>query len=68
MTKHIKSYKKELRLKDGQLRKESDYVKVDDTWIQLSKLMLYPFREQFQKERMQLFTDKQKEEYMMVAF
>ncbi len=52
MTKHIKSYKKELRIKDGQLRKDSDYVKVDDTWVQLSKLMLYPFREQFLKERM----------------
>ena len=52
MTKHIKSYKKELRIKDGQLKKDSDYVKVDDTWVQLSKLMLYPFREQFLKERM----------------
>jgi|LauGreDrversion4_2_1035121.scaffolds.fasta_scaffold482527_1 hypothetical protein len=52
MTKHIKSYKKELRIKDGQLKKDSDYVKVDDTWVQLSKLMLYPFRVQFLKERM----------------
>jgi hypothetical protein len=47
MTKHIKSYKKELRIKDGSLRKESDYVKVDDTWVQLSKLMFFDFRLQF---------------------
>jgi len=46
MTKDIKSYKKELRIKDGSLRKESDYVKVDDTWVQLSKLMFFDFRKQ----------------------
>ena len=44
MTKTIKSYRKELRIKDGKLRKESDLVKVDDTWLKLSKLMYEPMR------------------------
>lgn len=55
MTKHLLSYKKELRIKDGKLRKESDYVKVDDTWVQLSKLMFEPFREGFLNERSEPF-------------
>jgi hypothetical protein len=55
LTKHIQSYKKELRIKDGKLRKESDYVKVDDTWVRLSKLMFEPFRESFLNERSEPF-------------
>jgi hypothetical protein len=44
MTKSIRSYYKELRMKEGQLKKESDLVKVDDTWLKMSKMMFEPFR------------------------
>jgi hypothetical protein len=51
MTRSIKSYIKELKIKDGQLTEEQDLVKVDDTWLNLYKLMWEPFRLNFQNER-----------------
>ena len=53
MTRSIKSYIKELKIKDGQLTEEQDLVKVDDTWLNLYKLMWEPFRLNFQNERIQ---------------
>lgn len=43
-TKNIKSYQKELRIRNKQLTREEDFVKVDDTWLNMSKMMFEPFR------------------------
>jgi hypothetical protein len=51
MRKQIKGYKKELRIKERQLKKESDLVKVDDTWIKLAKMIFEPIRLNFRNER-----------------
>jgi hypothetical protein len=42
-------------MKEGQLKKESDLVKVDDTWLKMSKMMFEPFRILFQNERIEAF-------------
>ena len=47
MVKKIKEYAKELRIRNRQLTKEDDFVKVDDTWLNMSKMMLEPFRLNF---------------------
>jgi hypothetical protein len=47
MVKKIKEYVKELRIRNRQLTKEDDFVKVDDTWLNMSKMMLEPFRLNF---------------------
>ena len=53
MVKKIKEYAKELRIRNRQLSREDDFVKVDDTWLNLSKMMLEPFRPDFQNVRLE---------------
>ena len=55
MVKKIKEYVKELRIRNRQLTKEDDFVKVDDTWLNMSKMMLEPFRLNFQNIRLEQF-------------
>ena len=67
MTKSIRSYYKELRIKEGQLKKESDLVKVDDTWLKMSKMMFEQFRIPFQNERIDASKLDTPEEYIRRA-
>ena len=34
------SYKSTLKIEDKVIRDESDYIKVDDTWLKVYKIML----------------------------
>ena len=36
----VSSYKNTLKIEDGVIRDESDYIKVDDTWLKVYKIML----------------------------
>lgn len=47
MTKTIKSYKNELRIRDRKVKEEADEIKIDDTWLNLTKIMFEPFRLNF---------------------
>lgn len=47
MIKKIREYVKKLKIKDRQLKGEEDYIDVDDTWVNLSKMMFEPFRCEF---------------------
>ena len=64
MRKQIKGYKKELRIKERKLKKESDLVKVDDTWIKLAKMMFEPFRLNFRNERVEQYNASNPELYL----
>lgn len=44
MTKTIKKYRKDLKIKNGKIRKEDDLINLDDTWLKVSKLMYEPMR------------------------
>ncbi len=67
MTKSIRSYYKELRIKEGQLKKEADLVKVDDTWLKMTKMMFEPFRIPFQNERIETWKIESPEEFQKKA-
>ena len=36
----VSSYRNTLKIEDGVIRDESDYIKVDDTWLKVYKIML----------------------------
>ena len=36
----VSSYKNTLKIEDSVIRDESDYIKVDDTWLKVYKIML----------------------------
>ncbi len=36
----VNSYRSTLKIEDGVIRDEGDYIKVDDTWLKVFKIML----------------------------
>ena len=47
------------------MRKKSDLVKVDDTWLKLAKLMFDPFTINFQNERLEQIKVLNPDEYFV---
>jgi hypothetical protein len=43
----VAQYKGSLKIEGKSLRQEEDYIKVDDTWLKMSKIMLNQLRHQF---------------------
>jgi hypothetical protein len=67
MTKKIKEYVKELKIRHKKLSSEEDYVKVDDTWLNLSKMMFEAFRYEFQNVRLKQFETNDATKYLELS-
>lgn len=67
MTKKIKEYVKELKIRHKKLSSEEDYVKVDDTWLNLSKMMFEAFRYELQNVRLKQFETNDATKYLELS-
>lgn len=67
MTKTIKKYRKDLKIKNGKIRREDDLINLDDTWLKVSKLMYEPMRFTMQNERLKQYLDLDPELYVTVT-
>ena len=43
----VKAYRSLLKVEEKALRQEEDFIKVDDTWLKMSKIMLNQLRHEF---------------------
>ena len=54
----VNQYRTSLKIEDGVLRDEADYIKVDDTWLKVYKIMLNQLRDQFLAGRRKAYKEK----------
>ena len=60
----VSSYLSTLTIEDRTLRDESDYIKVDDTWLKVYKIMLDTLRDNFLQERRTSYKEKDVAKYI----
>jgi hypothetical protein len=58
------SYKSTLKIEDKVIRDESDYIKVDDTWLKVYKIMLDQLRDDFLQDRRAPYKEKEVAKYI----
>lgn len=63
MRKAIRKFRKELTIEDGKLKKEDDYLAVDDIWLDLYQMMQYNFKKDQMKERLDQYYASNPEQY-----
>ena len=60
----VSSYRNSLKIEGGVIRDESDYIKVDDTWLKVYKIMLDMLRDDFLQERRAPYKQKEVAKYI----
>lgn len=63
MRKAIRKFRKELTIEEGKLKKEDDYLAVDDIWLDLYQMMQYKFKKDQMKERLDQYYASNPEQY-----
>lgn len=64
MKSSVATYRQALKIAGGSLSEEADFIKVDDTWLKVSKILIDSLRYDFQNERLEAFKGKKAEEYL----
>lgn len=67
MQKSVSSYRKTFKVTSGCLTDEGDFIKVDDTWLKVSKILIDTLRYQFQNARLKPYKEKNVEAYLKVT-
>ena len=63
----VSSYRATLNIKDNAISSDEDFIKIDDTWLKLSKILLDNLRFQFQSDRLESFKKKEVALYMQIC-
>jgi hypothetical protein len=63
----VGQYRGSLKIEGKILKQEEDYIKVDDSWLKMSKIMINQLRREFLKARMASYAQKEVDKYLPIC-